>query len=169
MSKAPIDVIAELSRPNRPGRGTEAASSATNLRRRSADALSQVPLFSGLTRRHLNQLADATDEVRFRPGATVIREGDLGETLFVILEGQAEVTRGGRTLRRLGPGDFFGEISLVDRGPRSASVAAETPLVTVRLFRRAFVKLARSEPSLVAKVLATLAGRVRSAERSLTG
>ena len=165
MSKTPIDVIAELSKTS----SAAASPSATKVRRRSADALAGVPLFSGLSRRHLNQLAEATDEVRFRRGSTVIREGDLGETLFVILEGEAEVTRGGKTLTRLGPGDFFGEISLVDRGPRTASVAAETPLVTVRLFRREFVRLARTEPSLVAKVLLTLARRLRSAEASLTG
>jgi protein phosphatase len=164
MSKTPIDVIATLSKT----RAVTAGPSA-KVRRRSADALAGVPLFSALSRRHLNKLAEVADEVRFRQGATVIREGDLGETLFVILEGEAKATRGGKVLSRLGPGDFFGEISLVDRGPRTASVIAETPLVTIRLFRKAFIELARSEPSLTDKVLATLARRLRAAERSPTG
>ncbi|MEX0754111.1 MAG: cyclic nucleotide-binding domain-containing protein [Actinomycetota bacterium] len=167
MSKTPIDLLTTRSKPSTRGPVTPKPV-ASKVRRRSADALAGVPLFSGLSRRHLNQLADVVDEVRFRPGTAVIREGDLGQTLFVILEGQAKVTRGGRTLTKLGPGEFFGEISLLDRGPRTASVGAQTPLVTVRLFRREFLKLARSEPKMAERVLETLAGRLRAAEKLLT-
>jgi CRP/FNR family transcriptional regulator, cyclic AMP receptor protein len=162
MGKAPIDMLDTFAKT--PGRGQQG----TKVRRRSAEVLGRVPLFSGLTRRHLHQLADTATEVSFRQGGTVIREGDLGETLFVVLEGQAKVTRGGRKINTLGPGDFFGEISLIDRGPRTATVVAETPLITVRLFRRDFLKLLEREPKLAEKVLLTLAGRLRTVEKSLT-
>jgi CRP/FNR family transcriptional regulator, cyclic AMP receptor protein len=138
-------------------------------RKRNADALSHVPLFANLSRRQLNQLAERADEVRFRSGADVIREGDLGEALFVILEGEAKVTRGGRKLAVLEPGDFFGEVSLFDRGPRTATVTAQTPLATVRIFRKGFMKLVESDPKMAEQILIELAGRLRSVEKSLLG
>ncbi|MEX2274515.1 MAG: cyclic nucleotide-binding domain-containing protein [Actinomycetota bacterium] len=165
MSKSPVDMVATISK----ARADAAAGSGAKVRRRSAEAIARVPLFAGLSRRHLHQVADAADEVRFRPGATVVKEGDLGQTLFVIMEGQVKVTRGGRRLSTMGPGEFFGEIALLDRGPRTATVVANTPLVAIRLFRRSFLKLVEREPKIGEKVLATLAMRLRTVEKNLTG
>ena len=165
MSKSPVDMVATISK----ARADAASASGRRVRRRSADAIGRVPLFSGLSRRHLHQVAEAADEVSFRQGSTVVKEGDLGQTLFVIMEGQVRVTRGGRKLGTMGPGEFFGEIALVDRGPRTATVVAETPLVAIRLFRRSFLKLIEREPKIGEKVLATLAMRLRTVEKNLTG
>jgi CRP/FNR family transcriptional regulator, cyclic AMP receptor protein len=165
MSKSPVDMVETISK----ARADAAPGAGVRVRRRSADALARVPLFSGLSRRHLQQVADAADEVRFRQGSVVVKEGDLGQTLFAILEGQVKVTRGGRRLTTMGPGEFFGEIALIDRGPRTATVVADTPLVAVRLFRRSFLKLLEREPKIGEKVLATLAMRLRAVEKNLTG
>lgn len=136
------------------------------IRRRSAVVLGGVPLFSSLSKRQLHRLADAADEISFRRGAKVVEEGLLGETLFVILEGQANVMRGKRKVATLLPGDFFGEVSLLDGGPRTATVVADTPLLAVRLYRKPFTKILESEPKMASQVLQTMARRLRTVERS---
>lgn len=136
--------------------------------KRERDALARVPLFAGLSPRHLRRLADSTEEQRFMDGAAVVREGDLGDTFYVILEGEAKVVSGTRVVNRLQPGDFFGEISLLDGGPRTASVVAETPVVAIRVFKRSFDRLLSQEPAVAAEILAVVAGRLRQAERSVT-
>lgn len=138
-------------------------------RRERADALARVPLFADLGRRHLNQLADAAQIVSYRQGTTVIREGDPGATLFVIVDGTADVSRGGRTLATLSPGEFFGEVSLLDGGPRTASIVAQTPLTAVRLFRAPFYRLVQAEPAIGVRVLAELARRIRRVDRAVRG
>jgi CRP-like cAMP-binding protein len=85
----------------------------------------------------------------------------------VILEGEARVSRGGRTIDRMAPGDFFGEISLLDGGPRTASVTAETPVTTIRIFKRSFDRVVASEPGVASKILLVVARRLREAERSI--
>ena len=140
----------------------------TLTQRRSAVALAGVPMFQGFSRRHLNHLAAEADEVDFRAGEHVVEEGLLGETLFVVLEGQAKVVRGDRKVATLVPGDFFGELSALDGGPRSATVIAETPLATVRLFRRTLVGLLRSESGLTINLLQGIARRIREIERPLS-
>ncbi len=127
-----------------------------------------MPLFAGFSKRHLQHLADATDEVRFPAGASIVEEGNLGETLFVVLEGQAKVVRGGKIRTRLVPGDFFGEVSVLDGGPRTASVVAETPVAALRLFRRTVLELMESEPQFALALLEGIARRIREIDRSLT-
>jgi CRP/FNR family transcriptional regulator, cyclic AMP receptor protein len=137
-------------------------------KRRSAVALAGVPLFDGFSRRHLSYLAGEADEVSFVAGELVVQEGLLGETLFVFLEGQAKVVRGGKTVGRVVPGDFVGELSAIDGGPRTASVVAETPVVAVRLFRRTLVELLKKEPLLSVKLLQGIARRIRDLERPIS-
>jgi CRP-like cAMP-binding protein len=137
--------------------------------RRDADLLARVPLFAGLPKRHLRGLAALAVEQQFDEGATVAREGKPGDDFYVIVSGQAKVLRGGRVLRRLTPGDFFGEIALLDEGPRTATVVAETPLTVLTINRRPFQTALQREPSVVLKMLEELAGRLRAQERSLTG
>ena len=136
--------------------------------RRAVDLLAQVPLFSGLSRRQLRRLAEHADTASFRRGENIVEAEQPGGTFYVILEGEAKVLRRGRTVDRMGPGDFFGEISLLDGGPRTASVVAETPVVTIRVFKRSFDRLVSQEPAVAAEILAVLAGRLRQAERSIT-
>jgi CRP-like cAMP-binding protein len=133
------------------------------------DALSDVPLFAGLSRRHLRHVAGLTEEESFTQGVKLAEEGQPGETFYVVLEGEAKVIRGGRRIARLLPGDFFGEIALIDGGPRTATVVAETPIATLTITRKRFRKMLEEDPSIVVKMLEELAKRLRNNQRSLTG
>jgi CRP/FNR family cyclic AMP-dependent transcriptional regulator len=84
------------------------------------------------------------------------------------VEGQAKVVRDGKTRARLVPGDFFGEVSVLDGEPRTASVVAETPVAAVRLFRRTVMDLIQQEPQLALRLLEGIARRIREIDRSLT-
>jgi CRP/FNR family transcriptional regulator, cyclic AMP receptor protein len=130
-------------------------------RRETAQALSVVPLFSGLSKADLNRLAEETDVVSFPAGITIVEEGLLGETMFVVTSGEAKVLQGKRRLGTVRPGDFFGEVALLDGAPRSASVVAQTPVVAIRLFRRTLLKMLEAEPQLSLKILDALVRRVR--------
>lgn len=133
--------------------------------------LGSVPLFSGLSQRDLKRIAGLAEEVWFPPGHHVIDEGKPGVAFYVILDGRARVLRGsaGRVLRRLDPGDHFGEMSLIDGATRSASVIAETTLDVIRLKRSAFRQVLRQEPDVAFRIMEGLAGRVRALERDLLG
>ena len=137
--------------------------------RRDTDLLARVPIFTGLSKRHLRGIAGLARDRRFQENETVAEEGKPGDDFYVILGGQAKVVQRGRTIATLIPGDFFGEIALLDGGPRSASVVAETPLETMTLNRKPFHSMLQREPSIVLKMLEEVAGRLRNAERSLTG
>src|SRR5947207_892521 len=100
-----------VSRGKAPDRSGLPEQSPRQVKRRSAVALGGVPLFDGVSKRHLRALATSADEVSFRSGETIVREGDAGETLYVMLEGEGKVSRGGRGVGRVQPGDFFGELS----------------------------------------------------------
>jgi CRP-like cAMP-binding protein len=136
-------------------------------RRETAKVLSVVPLFSGFSKKDLDRLAEETDLVSFPAGAPVVEEGMLGTTMFVVLSGEAKVVHGKRRLGTLRPGDFFGEVALLDGAPRSASVVAETPLVAIRLFRRTLVRMLEAEPQLSLKILDVLVRRIRDQTSSL--
>jgi CRP-like cAMP-binding protein len=138
------------------------------LGRRGADLLGQVPLFEGLSRRHLKRIAEHADEIAFREKETIVEADQPGGTFFVIVEGEVRVVRGNRTIARAGPGEFFGEISLLDGGPRTASVVADTPVVAIRLFKASFDKVVREEPGVAGKILAEVARRLRQAEKTVT-
>jgi CRP-like cAMP-binding protein len=135
--------------------------------KRERDALAQVPLFSSLAPRYLRRLADLTEEQRFMEGSRVVREGDIGDTFYVILEGQANVlSASGRVVNRLRPGDFFGEISLLDGVPRTATVVADTPLKMLALPRKAFLHVIELEPAVGVALLSHSASMLRRLERS---
>ncbi len=127
--------------------------------------LEDVPLFSGLSRRHLRRIASLADEVRYRDGRVIVEAGLPGSAFYAIANGQAKVYRSkiptGRAIARLGPGDFFGEMSLIDGGPRSATVVADGDVLAVRLSRAAFKKLVSKEPSVALAIMSQLAGRIR--------
>jgi len=139
------------------------------LGKQGTQVLGRVSLFEGLPKRHLRALAERADEVAFRKGERIVEAGERGGAFYVILEGQAKVTKGSRTLARLSAGDFFGELALLDGGPRLASVTATSPVRAIRIFKRSFDRLVAEEPAVAAKMLRVLAARLRDAERSVTG
>src|SRR3954451_6973408 len=95
--------------------------------------LSQVPLFSALSRRELALVARRAEDVNVPPGKVLVSEGETGQQFFVIMSGTAKLTRRGRKLTVLGPGDSFGELALLDKHPRNATAVAETPMELVVL------------------------------------
>jgi CRP-like cAMP-binding protein len=138
--------------------------------KRERDALAQVPLFAGLAPRYVRRLADLTEEQRYMAGAQIVREGDIGDTFYVILQGEAKVLSGsGRVVNRMRPGEFFGEISLLDGGPRTATVVAETPMVMLALERKAFLRSVELEPAVGIKLLGHAAAMLRRLEHSTSG
>ena len=138
--------------------------------KRAREALVRVPLFANLSPRYLRRIAELCEEQRYMDGATIVRAGDIGDTFYTILGGQAKVVSPkGRVLNRLFPGDFFGEISLLDGGPRTASVVAETPMVMLALSRRNFQSLLAAEPAVSVKLLQHSAGMLRRMTHPTTG
>ena len=138
------------------------------LGKRGADLLAQVPLFEGLSRRHLKQIAEHADEISFREREVIVEADRPGGSFFVIVEGEVKVLQKGRVIGRAGPGEFFGEISLLDGGPRTATVVAETPVSAIRIFKRSFDKVVSEEPAVAAQILTTVARRLREAEKPIT-
>lgn len=127
--------------------------------------IANVPLFSECSKRELGVIAHAAKEVTHRGGITIAREGERGIGLFVILEGECEVTIGGRRKAKLGPGDFFGEIALLDGGPRTATVTALTDVKLVGITGWVFRGLLMEHPSIALKTLEAVAGRLRSVSK----
>lgn len=133
--------------------------------------LKQVPLFSSLTRPQLSRVADLAQEVSYGAGRMLVRTGTPGLAFYVIVDGTAKVVRGkissAKAQASLGPGDFFGEMALLDGGPRTASVVAETPLTTVRIERTPFRRMLKDEPNIAIKLLEGMAVRMRTMAESL--
>jgi len=131
------------------------------------DRLENVPLFEACTRRQLRALAQIADCFDAPTGTVLIRAGEPGEEFFLIVEGTARVHVSARKRLRLRPGDFFGEMSLIDGEPRSATVVAETPLRLLVISRKNFSALFEKVPDMSRTLLTTLSRRVRQAERAL--
>jgi CRP/FNR family transcriptional regulator, cyclic AMP receptor protein len=130
------------------------------------DKLSAVPLFAGCSKRELGLIAKAAKHVHHDEGTVLAREGDRGVGLFLILDGEAKVTIGGKQKATLGPGDFFGEIALLDGGARTATVTSTTPVELLGLTEWVFRGLLVEHPSIALKTLESLAGRLREASQN---
>jgi CRP-like cAMP-binding protein len=127
------------------------------------DALAKAPLFSALSKQELGALAKATEDLEVEEGKVLTREGDLGREFFVIVEGDVSVTRDGNELRRLGPGEFFGEIALIyENARRTATVTSTSPLRFFVLTRQSFRSLLEHQPEIEDKVMAALEERLGS-------
>ena len=100
-------------------------------------------------------------------GASIVKEGQPGDSFFVALTGQAKVTVKGRTVHRVLPGDHFGEISLLDGGERTASVVTETPMTLLMIGRKGFLKSLEDDPEVSISLLESLARMIRRVDRSL--
>jgi CRP/FNR family transcriptional regulator, cyclic AMP receptor protein len=129
-----------------------------------AAALGRCPFFAKLSRGELKQLAKATEDLEVGEGKVLTRQGDSGREFFVIIDGEATVTKDGKEIRRLGAGDFFGEIALLEDRPRTATVAAQTPLRFFVLTRQSFRSLLAHQPELEEKVSAALAERLQTTD-----
>lgn len=128
------------------------------------DLLHSIPLFGRFDRKHLERLGMLTEEVDVPVGKVLISQGELGDDLMVIVSGVVNVDRDGVKVNKLGPGEFFGEIALIERGPRTATVTAETPCRLLVVNHRDFHALMEEFPEVAAQVLLTLAHRLRSLE-----
>ena len=128
------------------------------------DLIRGLPLFELCSKRDLRRIAALADERDVAAGTDLIREGEPGSEFYVVVDGEVEVRRRGRRVARLGPGSFVGEIALLSRSPRTATVVATTPLRVLAITGRDFVALLDSLPELWLKVARTLADRVDADE-----
>jgi CRP/FNR family cyclic AMP-dependent transcriptional regulator len=126
--------------------------------------LSRVPMFSQCTDQQLEHLAALSAERQANDGEKIIGEGEAGNEFFVIADGAAQVTRGGRDVAKLGPGDYFGELALLDSAPRDATVSASAPSNLLVLSRAAFMTGLDQFPGLRDSVLHGMARRIHELE-----
>jgi len=125
------------------------------------ELLHRIPLFAGLDKHKIERLGMLAEEVDVPAGKVLIRQGESGGDMMVLVSGQVGVERDGERLNTLGPGDFFGEIALIERGPRTATVTTESPARLLVVNHRDFHSLMEEFPEIAAQVLTTLAHRVR--------
>ena len=130
----------------------------------SVELLQKIPLFADLKPRELEQLSSSFKERTFSEGETVATEGREGAGFFVIESGEAAVTVGGDERRRLGPGDYFGDIALIDQGARTATITAESDLKTYGLTFWDFRPLVENDARIAWPLLQVMARRLREAE-----
>lgn len=131
--------------------------------------LGDLALFSGCSNKDLQNIAKSSNEIEVHAGTAVVEQGEMGTEAYVILSGDATVRRGGRKIATLSVGDAIGELSLLDRGPRTAYVEAATDMRLLRIDAKAFARLLKETPSLSGKLLTALAGRVRELDRKIFG
>jgi CRP/FNR family transcriptional regulator, cyclic AMP receptor protein len=124
------------------------------------ELLSRVPLLSRCSKRELSRIAALADLVDFQEGRTLMKEGSRGAEFFVLVDGSATVTKAGKKLAELGPGDWVGEIALLSDVPRTATVVASSPLQTLVLTRQGLSALIHDVPSIGTKVLAAIGERL---------
>ena len=126
------------------------------------NVLAEVPLFASLNARHLRHVASVAKIRKFHDGAAMMRAGDAGDALYILLDGRATVrARGGAV--KLEMGSFVGELALLDGGPRTATVVVDGPVVALSIARASFRKLLRSEPAIAVAIAEELARRLRAA------
>jgi CRP/FNR family transcriptional regulator, cyclic AMP receptor protein len=132
--------------------------------RQEIEYLATVPLFSALTRRELEQVSQASEQIDARAGDELVTEGRIGREFFLILSGRAVVRRHQRKVAELGPGQWFGELALIDNEPRSATVQAVTDMKLLVLGQGEFAGLLDTLPGIAAKLLTGMAHRLREAD-----
>jgi CRP-like cAMP-binding protein len=131
--------------------------------------LASVPLFAACSRKDLQRIARASDEVQIPEGRTLMKQGDVGRECFVLVDGKVKVERNGKRIASLGPGAYFGELSLLDKGPRTATVTAESPITVLVLGPREFSGVLDEVPTLAHKLLTALAQRIRELDEKTYG
>jgi CRP-like cAMP-binding protein len=126
--------------------------------------LKAVPLFAQLAKKELDLLVRQADHLRYAARHQVIREGTPGEEFWLVIEGTLDVERGGKVVASLGPGDWFGELAVIDPGPRDANVTTTSPVELMVIGRRQFWGTLEGSPALMRKVIVGLARRLRAAD-----
>jgi CRP-like cAMP-binding protein len=129
-------------------------------RNRKVELLKKAPLFSGCSKKELEQVAMVADEIDFRAGKTLIKEGSPGREFFVLVDGTAEIRRKGRKIDSAGPGDFFGEMALLTDHPRNATVTTTSDVDALVVTARSFRALVESYPLIALKVMRAVADRL---------
>lgn len=130
--------------------------------------LERVPIFSSLTSRQLKRLAKDAQERTFAAGVSVVKQGEKGVAFYLLLEGRVDVSRRGRRLATLGPGQFFGEMALFEEQPRSADVVASEPTRCLVLSKWEFWGFAMGEPRVLRSILEEMAHRLSETDRALS-
>ena len=129
--------------------------------------LQRIPILESCTNRQLRAIARITEVLEAPPGQVLTRAGEPGDRFFMIVDGSAHVEVSPHEHHRIGPGEFFGEMSLLDGGPRSATVVTDTPVRLLLIHRRDFSNLLKEVPALTQRIMVTLCQRVRQAEKKL--
>ncbi len=128
------------------------------------EQLKAIPLFASCSKKELSLLAGIVEEVAFSAGDALCEEGEKGLGLYVVLEGETQVRIGGKKRRDMGPGAFFGEIALLDGGPRSATIMAKTDVTALHIPAWSFNATLKSEPSLALPMLKEVCRRIRASD-----
>jgi CRP/FNR family transcriptional regulator, cyclic AMP receptor protein len=134
----------------------------TLTRDRRTELIGGCALFRGLDAGQLAAVAESATEVDFPAGRVIARQGEIGTGFFIVVDGEVRVVRDGQTIATLGPGEFFGELSVLDRQPRIAQVVAATPTRCLALASWDFEKVLLANPALTLAILHELAGRLRT-------
>lgn len=134
-------------------------------RDRKIELLKKVPMFSNLSNRQLIEIAKHAQQVSVKEGAVLAKQGSKGWEFFFIVEGKAQVQKDGKAIRKLTSGDFFGEISLIDQEPRTATVIADTDMILLLVDTRSFAHLLETIPGLQGKIILALCRYLRLAEK----
>jgi CRP/FNR family transcriptional regulator, cyclic AMP receptor protein len=129
-------------------------------RNQKVELIKHTPLFANCSKRELEEIAHLADEIDLNQGKEMTRQGSPGREFFVLLEGEAEVTKDGDVINQLSGGDFFGEIALVSDSPRTATVTATSPVRALVITDRDFRHLMKDQPEIQNKVLSALAARL---------
>ena len=133
------------------------------------ETLRNVKLFSSCTKKELEKVARASDEITMTAGTLIVDQGQTGREAFVILDGEVIVKRNGRKVATLGAGDMVGELSLLDHGPRTATVVCDTDCTLLVIDQRRFLGVIDQVPAISHKLLASLATRIRDLDRQYFG
>ena len=138
-------------------------------RNKHLEGLGNVDLFQGCTRKELEKVARAGDEITMTAGTLIVDQGQTGREAFVILDGDVVVKRNGRKVTTLCDGDVVGELSLLDHGPRTATAICETDCTLLVIDQRRFLGVLDDVPAITHKLLARLASRIRDLDRQYYG
>jgi CRP/FNR family transcriptional regulator, cyclic AMP receptor protein len=134
-----------------------------------ASMLQNVPLFAGLEQKDLRHIAESFKEHKYEPNVVIEAEGEKGISMFLIKDGTVDIKRGGKVLANLGPGQFFGEMSLLDSQPRSASaISGSSPVTCLVMTSWAWEGFLRTKPEIAISLLREMARRLRETDKKLT-
>lgn len=123
--------------------------------------LKAVPLFAALSKKELDLVVRQADHLRYPARYRVVREGSPGEEFWLVIEGELAVNRGGEDVAHLGPGDYFGELAVIDPAPRDATIVSTTPVELMVIGRQRFWRTLEGSPTLMRKLMIGLARRLR--------